>query len=111
MKSNNNETSSHLTNDKNRLNLGKQLNFLNNPSLLKESKDSLGLFNMDQELKENILEGEDCSSKFEQTQFLENASNRTWKKKSSQMENRNSLLFKERKQQERAIQLIRVTND
>ena len=111
MKSNNNETSSHLTNDQNRLNLGKKLNYLNNPSLLKESKDSLSLFNLDQEFKENILEGEDCSSKFEQTQFLENVSNRTWKKKNSQMETRTSKLFKEKKQQEKAIQLIRVTND
>jgi hypothetical protein len=69
---------------------------------------------MDGEFKENILDGEDCSSKFEQTQFLENASSRTWKK--VPQSNRASLLlskhFESQDQfSEKAIQLVRVSTD
>lgn len=96
------------------LNLEKHLKFMKNNSLFRRSKDSLNLTNMEAEFKENLLEGDDCSSKFEQTQFLENASSRTWKKMAP-MSNRASLLlskqFETEKFGERAIQLIRVTNE
>ena len=115
MNSDKNKRNLNLSTEQNRLNLGNHLNFLSNNSLLKQNEDPLALFNLEKEFKENILDGQDCSSKFEQTQFLENASNRTWKKKPSNYEGRNSFLSKtqleSRFHEEKAIQLIRVTSN
>jgi hypothetical protein len=115
MSNNNPETASDQTTDTKRLDLGNHLKLLSNNLLLGKGKDSMGNFRLDQEFKENILEGEDCSSKFEQTQFLENASSRTWKKRNSYLGTKASLLLSKHMEDDsfcdKAIQFIKVTNE
>lgn len=105
------------TNDTRKLALGKHLNYIRNSSILSNSKDSIGSYDQSFReglMKENLLEGEDCASKFEQTMFLEDSSKKTWKKKNysyhtSQLVSKEfQFMEKSSTFQDKAIQLIRV---
>lgn len=112
MKDDNIENMLNQSKDTERLGLGKHFEFISGNSMFRHSKDSIKFSRMNEDFKENLLEGEDCASKFEQTQILENASGRTWKKRNIPFAPKMSLLSRpENPFSERAIQLIRVSSE
>lgn len=112
MKDDNIENMLNQSKDTERLGLGKHFEFISGNSMFRHSKDSIKFSRMNEDFKENLLEGEDCASKFEQTQILENASSRTWKKRNIPFAPKMSLLSRpENPFSERAIQLIRVSTE